>query len=57
MPNRFCVIIMCPVEETGKNSVSPSTIAIIITSSVLKSPIVILLFYLLFSVYVILHIS
>jgi hypothetical protein len=31
-PSRFCVIIMCPVEDTGRNSVSPSTIAMIIVS-------------------------
>src|SRR4030095_7970056 len=29
-PNSFSAMIMCPVEETGKNSVRPSTIAIII---------------------------
>ena len=34
-PNIFCVIIMCPVDDTGRNSVNPSTIAIIIVSNIL----------------------
>ena len=32
-PNRACAIIIWPVEDTGKNSVSPSTMAIIIVSN------------------------
>ena len=33
VPSSPCVIIMCPVEDTGKNSVNPSTMAIIIASN------------------------
>ena len=36
-PNKFWVIIMCPVEDTGKNSVNPSTMAIIMVSNILMS--------------------
>jgi hypothetical protein len=32
-PSKACVIIICPVEETGKNSVNPSTMDIIIVSN------------------------
>jgi hypothetical protein len=34
-PRNLPVIIMCPVEEIGKNSVSPSTMAIITASTML----------------------
>ena len=32
-PNRLYAIIMCPVEDTGKNSVSPSTMAMMTVSN------------------------
>ena len=32
IPNKAWVIIICPVDETGRNSVNPSTIAITIAS-------------------------
>jgi hypothetical protein len=34
IPIRLLAIIMCPVEETGRNSVMPSTIAIIIACTI-----------------------
>jgi hypothetical protein len=34
IPSRELVMIICPVEETGRNSVNPSTTAIIIASMI-----------------------
>jgi hypothetical protein len=34
MPNKELAMIICPVEEIGKNSVSPSTTAMIIASKI-----------------------
>ena len=38
-PKTFCVMIMCPVDDTGKNSVKPSTMAMMMVSQMVKSPI------------------